>query len=78
MHGINKTTINELTSSISFAVSCNTNSLAGTPNSDIFTLLGGDTNIGGNSFTSNTVIITRAVVFSAGVAAVLVPTTVIL
>ena len=67
---------NKLTSSVSFANSCNTNSLVCEANSDTFTLSGGDINIGGNSFTSTTVIITVVVSFNDEFAAVLVPTTV--
>ena len=68
-------TINELTSSISDADSCNIKSFVGGKNSDTASLLGGERNTGGNSFTSITVIITATVVFSGGSPFMLVATT---
>ena len=59
-------TINELTSSVSVADNCNIKSFSGEINSDTVFLLGGETNTGGNSFTSITVIITTTVLFSGG------------
>ena len=69
-------TINELTSSISDADSCNIKSFGGGKNSDTVSLLGGETNTGGNSFTSITVIITVTVLFSGGSPFMLVAITV--